>query len=72
MRISLSKILFLFIIFGLNGALAQTPEQITAEAKSRGIASRADAINELAKNGITVSQAREMASLKGMDFDAFR
>jgi len=64
-------IVLFFLCLGSFYSSAQTPEQITAEAKSRGIASRAAAINELAKNGITVNQAREMASLKGMDFDAF-
>lgn len=71
MKLSILKILFLLIICGLSGTLAQTPDQIAQEARSRGIDSRAKAINELAKNGISLSQAREMASLKGMDFDAF-
>jgi hypothetical protein len=65
------KLLSLLILFALQGTLAQTPDQIAQEARSRGIDSRAKAINELAKNGISLNQAREMASLKGMDFDAF-
>ncbi len=66
-----SKIIILLSLFMLSGLMAQTPDQIAQEARSRGIDSRAKAINELAKNGISLNQAREMASLKGMDFDAF-
>jgi len=48
----------------LSGLKAQTPDQIAQEARSRGIDSRSKAINELAKNGISLGQAREMARLK--------
>jgi protein involved in polysaccharide export with SLBB domain len=51
--------------------LAQNPEDIIAEAQRRNIDSRDKALNELAKNGISLTQAQEMAQLQGIDFDSY-
>ena len=54
-----------------NDLLAQSTDDITAEARSRNINSREAALSELAKNGISLNQAQEMARLRGIDFESF-
>jgi polysaccharide biosynthesis/export protein len=50
---------------------AQSTDDIAAEARRRNINSREDALGELAKNGISLNQAQEMAQLRGLDFESF-
>jgi len=56
--------------FSVN-ILSQTVQDVKSEADRLGINSREKAINELAAKGISLSQAQEMAQLRGMDFDTF-
>ena len=65
-------LLFGLMALGLSDFVqAQNPEDIIAEAQRRNIDSRDKALNELAKNGISLTQAQEMAQLQGIDFDSY-
>ena len=52
-------------------ANAQTQDDILNEAKRQNITTKAQALQILANKGITEAQAREMAQLRGIDFDTF-
>ena len=59
------------LCFGLFTSYAQTEKDIINEADRLQIGSRQEAINALASRGISLAQAKEMAQLRGIDFDAF-
>jgi protein involved in polysaccharide export with SLBB domain len=52
-------------------SFSQTEQDVISEANRLEINSRDKAISELAARGISESQAKEMAQLRGMDFDSF-
>jgi hypothetical protein len=73
----LKKYLFLIAFsFSINGffsiiASAQTEAQFASQAKAMDINTRQQALDELAKRGISENQARQMARMRGIDFDSF-
>jgi len=52
-------------------SFSQTEQDVISEANRLGINSREKAIKELSVRGISESQAKEMAQLRGIDFDTF-
>ena len=65
---------YTFIIFSLllsTISFSQTEQDVISEANRLEINSREKAISELAARGISLSQAQEMAQLRGMDFESF-
>ena len=52
-------------------SFSQTEQDIISEANRLGVNSREKAIKELSARGISESQAKEMAQLRGIDFDTF-
>ena len=52
-------------------SFSQTEQDVISEANRLEINSREKAISELASRGISESQAKEMAQLRGLDFDSF-
>ena len=50
---------------------AQSEAQLIQEAKARDISSKEEAISALAAEGITENQARQLARMRGIDFDTF-
>ena len=52
-------------------SFSQTEQDVISEANRLEINSRDKAISELAARGISESQAKEIAQLRGMDFDSF-
>ncbi|MDB2413833.1 SLBB domain-containing protein [Flavobacteriaceae bacterium] len=52
-------------------SFSQTEQDVISEANRLEINSREKAISELAARGISESQAKEMAQLRGIDFDSF-
>jgi protein involved in polysaccharide export with SLBB domain len=61
----------LFLFFSLFQLHSQTEQDIISEANRLEINSREQAISALASRGVSLSQAKEMAQLRGIDFDAF-
>lgn len=62
--------LFIAIIFCFV-AHAQSEAQLIQEAKARNISTKQDALSALAAEGITENQARQLARMRGIDFDTF-
>lgn len=65
---------YTFIIFSLlfsTISFSQTEQDVISEANRLEINSREKAISELAARGISLSQAQEMAQLRGIDFESF-
>ena len=65
---------YTFIIFSLllsTISFSQTEQDVISEANRLEINSREQAISELAARGISLSQAQEMAQLRGIDFESF-
>ena len=52
-------------------SFSQTEQDIISEANRLGVNSREKAIKELSARGISESQAKEMAQLRGIDFESF-
>ena len=66
------KHIFLFIAFIFSFlAFAQSEAQILEEAKARNINSKQEALTALAEEGISENQARQLARMRGIDFDTF-
>ena len=59
-----------FLLFSTI-SFSQTEQDVISEANRLGINSREKAIKELSARGISESQAKEMAQLRGIDFDTF-
>jgi protein involved in polysaccharide export with SLBB domain len=59
-----------FLLFSTI-SFSQTEQDVISEANRLGINSKEKAIKELSDRGITESQAKEMAQLRGVDFDSF-
>ena len=68
---SATLVIVLLAIGYCNSSFAQSPDDIVNEAKRRNINSREAALSELAKNGISLNQAQEMAQLRGIDFETY-
>jgi len=64
-------IILLLVQFSFLQAYSQTKQDIISEANRLEINSREKAIAALASKGISLSQAKEMAQLRGIDFDTF-
>ena len=65
---------YTFVIISLlfsTISFSQTEQDVISEANRLEINSREKAISELASRGISESQAKEMAQLRGIDFDTF-
>ena len=65
---------YTFVIISLlfsTISFSQTEQDVISEANRLEINSREKAISELAARGISESQAKEMAQLRGIDFDSF-
>ena len=65
---------YTFIIVSLlfsTISFSQTEQDIISEANRLGVNSREKAIKELSARGISESQAKEMAQLRGIDFETF-
>ena len=65
---------YTFVILSLffsTISFSQTEQDVISEANRLEINSREKAISELASRGISESQAKEMAQLRGIDFDSF-
>ena len=61
---------FLFIAFVFSfSAFAQSETQLLEEAKARNINSKEEALNALTEEGISENQARQLARMRGVDFD---
>ena len=67
----MKEFFFVLLILISNLSFSQTQEEILREAESRNISTRQQALNELAQNGISEQAAREMASMRGINFDTF-
>lgn len=66
------KYTILAFVFCISIALsAQTETQINNELQNRDITTQADVNAELAKRGMTESDARNMAKMYGIDYDAY-
>ena len=61
----------LCVLFSLMQLHSQTEQEIIEEANRLKISSRQEAINALSDKGISESQAKEMAQIRGIDFEAF-
>ena len=68
MRKILTIICTLFSLLQLH---SQTEQDIISEANRLKISSRQEAISALSDKGISESQAKEMAQIRGIDFEAF-
>ena len=68
---SKSYILILIFCFCNYALTAQTNEDIAAAAKAQNITSRSQVLEELSKRGISESQARQMARIRGINYDEF-
>ena len=64
------KLLLAFILF-TQLTFSQTTSQALEEAQKRNITSQQQVLQELAKNGISEDKARQMARLRGIDFDTY-
>jgi polysaccharide biosynthesis/export protein len=66
---------FLLLFFGCisfqTSLQAQTAQDVAAAAKAQNITSRAQVLEELSKRGISESQARQMARIRGINYDDF-
>ena len=65
---------YTFVILSLffsTISFSQTEQDVISEANRLEVNSREKAISELAARGISESQAKEMAQLRGIDFDSF-
>jgi len=65
---------YTFVIISLlfsTITFSQTEQDVISEANRLVINSREKAISELAARGISESQAKEMAQLRGVDFESF-
>ena len=67
----MKKLCFLLIVFAVNFGFGQTIQDAIDEAKRRNISTQQEALQALAENGITEAQARQMARVRGIDFDEF-
>jgi hypothetical protein len=63
-------IFFLFIFFNSNAQNA-IESQALSTAKSMNISTQQQALDALRKQGISEGQARQMARMRGVDFDSF-
>jgi polysaccharide export outer membrane protein len=61
----------LFLFINLFQVYSQTEQDVISEANRLEINSREQAISALESKGISLSQAKEMAQLRGIDFDKF-
>ena len=67
----MKKLCFLLIVFAVNFGFGQTIQDAIDEAKRRNISTQQEALQALAENGITEAQARQLARVRGIDFDEF-
>jgi polysaccharide export outer membrane protein len=58
-------------LFSLLQLHSQTEQDLISEANRLKISSRQEAISALSDKGISESQAKEMAQIRGIDFEAF-
>ena len=68
----LMKQSLLFLIFlGSTFVFAQTEAQLLQEAENRNITTQQEALEALSAQGISENQARQLARMRGIDFDTF-
>ena len=63
----------LFFLFSSFTLISQKSKEVllSNELDKRNITTKAEAIDELNRNGITLSQAQEMARIQGIDLNTF-
>ena len=67
----MKKITLVVLLLSFIVGFAQTEAQILSEAKSRNINSQQEALEALSAQGISENQARQLARMRGIDFDTF-
>ena len=68
----MKKPIFILLLLMCNFLFAQvTEQQVLEEAKAQNINSRSDALAALQANGISESEARQLARQQGLDYDDF-
>ena len=67
----MKKATLIVMLFSFLSGFAQTEVQILNEAESRNITSQQEALAALSAQGISENQARQLARMRGIDFDSF-
>jgi len=68
----MKKTIYILLLLMSNFLFAQvTEQQVLKEAKAQNINSRSDALAALQANGISESEARQLARQQGLDYDDF-
>ena len=61
----------IFFIFSTLNSQIISESDVLSEAQKRNISSVEQAVSELNKNGITLSEAEKMANIQGLDLNTF-
>lgn len=67
----MKKLCFFLIVSAINFGFGQTIQDAIDEARKRNITTQQEALQALSDNGITEAQARQLARVRGIDFDEF-
>jgi len=67
----MQRIYLLLMLSVLSFGYGQTIDQVLEEAKKKNITTKEGALRFLDENGYTESQARQIARIKGIDFDLY-
>ncbi|MDA8640084.1 SLBB domain-containing protein [Flavobacteriaceae bacterium] len=67
----MKRICLLLMLSVLSLGYGQTIQQVVEEAKKRNITTKEGALQFLGENGYTEAEARQIARIKGIDFDAY-
>jgi len=66
-----TNVLFLLFLTSSSNSFAQNQQDILNEAKKKNVYSQSQVKEELSKRGISENQARQMARMRGIDYDTF-
>ena len=67
----MKRICLLLMLSVLSLGYGQTIQQVLEEAKKRNITTKEGALQFLDENGYTEAEARQIARIKGIDFDTY-
>ena len=67
----MKRICLLLMLSVLSLGYGQTIQQVLEEAKKRNITTKEGALQSLNENGFTEAEARQIARIKGIDFDTY-
>ena len=67
----INKFLILLLILIPYISNSQSLEDINKQATSMGVTTQSDVLKELAKRGMTETDARRMAAVYGLDYDEY-